>query len=723
MLASSVRFVAAVIPLALTAATAAAQVPAAGPLRYPPTRSSDQVDNYHGTQVADPYRWLEDTDAPETRTWIEAQNALTFGYLETLPFRAPIRERLERVWNYPKYSAPVKVKNNYFSLENSGLQNQPVLYVREGLEGNARVLLDMNTGGGDGTLALSVSEPSPNGNYLAYGVASGGSDWQEFRVRDVRTARDLSDTLKWAKFSSIAWTHDNKGFFYSRYDEPTAATALLAVNRNQKLYYHRLGTPQSADELIYARPDEPDWGFDTEVSDDGFFAIIHVWEGTDPKNRLYFIDLNDPKRPRITAPVVKLIDEADATYRFVQNEGTMFILRSDNEAPRGRLIGVNITAPQRENWRSIVPQSATATLVDAEAVSDRIAVTYLENAVSSLRLFSLRGTPRGTVPVPGIGTVTEVTGHETDDEFFYAFQSYLIPPTIYRYDLKKDRQTVYRQPTLPIDVSAYETKQVFVQSKDGTPVPMFITARRDLKLDGMNPTLLYGYGGFNVSLTPEFSPEKMVWLEMGGIYAVANLRGGGELGEAWHQAGILGRKQNVFDDFIAAGEYLIAQGYTSAKKLAIQGGSNGGLLVGAVTAQRPDLFAVALPAVGVMDMLRFHKFTIGWAWVSDYGSADDPAQFRFLYAYSPLHNLKKGTAYPATLITTGDHDDRVVPGHSFKYAAALQAAQGGDAPILIRIDTRAGHGAGKPTTKRIEEAADRLAFTVRHLNMTAVPTP
>ena len=713
----------AVIPLALTMATTAAAQQPGTPLRYPPTRASDQVDTYHGTQVADPYRWLEDTDAPETRSWIEAQNALTFGYLEALPQRAPIRERLERVWNYPKYSAPVKVKDLYFSLENSGLQNQPVLYVRDGIDGKARVLLDMNSSGGDGTVALTLFEPSPNGNYLAYGVSSGGSDWQEFRVRDVRTARDMSDTLKWVKFSSVAWTHDNKGFFYSRYDQPTDANAMLAVNRNQKLYYHKLGTPQSADELIYSRPDEPDWGFDCEVSDDGYFAVIHVWEGTDPKNRIYFIDLDAPTRPRITAPVVKLIDEADAAYRFVQNEGPTFILRTDYEAPRGRLIGVNITAPRREQWRSIVPQSPTATMVDAEAVSDRIAVTFLENAISSLKLYSLRGTPRGTVPVPGIGSVSDVTGHETDDEFFYAFQSYLIPPTIYRYDLKKNRQTVFRQPTVPVDVSPYETKQVFFPSKDGTTVPMFVTARRDLKLDGTNPTLLYGYGGFNVSLTPEFSPEKLVWLEMGGVYAVANLRGGGELGEAWHQAGTLANKQNVFDDFIAAAEYLIANRYTSSQKLAIQGGSNGGLLVGAVTAQRPDLFGVALPAVGVMDMLRFHKFTIGWAWTSDYGSSEDPEQFRYLYAYSPLHNLKKGTSYPATLITTGDHDDRVVPGHSFKYAAALQAAQAGSAPILIRIDTRAGHGAGKPTTKRIEEATDRLAFTAQQLRMTPVPTP
>ena len=722
MPALSIRQLAAVIPVAFTMASASAQTPDS-PLRYPATRASDQLDTLHGTAVPDPYRWLEDTDAPETRAWIDAQNALTFGYLGTLPHRAALRERLERVWNYPKYSAPVKVKDRYFTLENTGLQNQPVLYVREKIDGQPRVLLDMNTTGSDGTVALTVYEPSPNANYLAYGVSSGGSDWQEFRVRDVRTARDLSDTLKWVKFSSIAWTLDNKGFFYSRYDQPDAATAMLAVNRNQKLYYHRLGTPQSADELIYSRPDEPDWGFDAEVSDDGYYAVIHVWEGTDPKNRVYFIDLDSPTRPRITAPVVKLIDNADAAYRFVQNEGQTFILRTDLEAPRGRLIGINITAMRRENWRTIVKESPTATLVDAEAVHDRMALTYLENAVSQVLLYSLRGSPRGKVELPGLGTVTEVTGHELDEEFFYSFASYLVPPTIYRYDLKRNQQAIFQQPTLPIDVKDYVTQQVFVKSKDGTSVPMFITAKRGVKLDGTNPTLLYGYGGFNVSLTPEFSAERMVWLEMGGIYAVANLRGGGEMGKEWHLAGTLDRKQNVFDDFIAAAEYLIAERYTSPQKLAIQGGSNGGLLVGAVMTQRPELFAVALPAVGVMDMLRFHKFTIGWAWVSDYGSADDPAQFRTLLAYSPLHNLKKGTRYPATLITTGDHDDRVVPGHSFKFAAALQAAQGGPAPTLIRIDTRAGHGAGKPTSKRIEEAADRLAFTAQHLGMTVIPTP
>ena len=712
------RLAAALLPASILGAQTAPQ-----PLRYPQTRAANTVDTLHGTAVPDPYRWLEDTDAPETRSWIEAQNALTFGYLAGLPQRTAIRERLEKVWNYPKYSAPVKVKNRYFSLENTGLQNQPVLYVREKLDGTPRVLLDMNTAGGDGTIALTTFEPSPNGELLAYGVSSGGSDWQEFRVREVKTARDLSDTLKWVKFSSIAWTRDNKGFFYSRYDAPAAGTEMSAVNRNQKLYYHRLGTPQSADELIYARPDQPDWGFDAEVSDDGYFAVIHVWEGTDPKNRVYFIDLNSPTRPRITAPVVKLIDEADAEYRFVQNEGLTFILRTNLEAPRGRLIGVTITSPRRENWRTLVPESPTATLVDAEAVSDLMALSYLENAVSQLRLVTLRGTPRGTVPLPGIGTVTEVTGHELDEEFFYTFASYLVPPTVYRYDIGERTQSVFRQPQLPADVSGFETKQVFVKSRDGTSVPMFITARRGVKLDGTNPTLLYGYGGFNVSLTPEFSAERLVWLEMGGVYAVANLRGGGELGKEWHEAGTLGRKQNVFDDFIAAAEYLISEKYTSPQKLAIQGGSNGGLLVGAVMTQRPELFAVALPAVGVMDMLRFHKFTIGWAWVSDYGSADNPEQFRWLRAYSPLHNLKAGTAYPATLITTGDHDDRVVPGHSFKFAAALQAAQGGPAPVLIRIDTRAGHGAGKPTSKRIEEAADRLVFTARNVGMTTAPTP
>ena len=710
----------------VAAALAAAASSASGQrtsLPYPNTRVSDQVDAYHGVSVADPYRWLEDTDAAETRAWIEAQNSLTFGFLGQIPGRAGIRERLERVWNYPKYSAPVKVKNAYFTLENSGLLNQSVLYVREKLDGVPRALLDVNASAGDGTIALSTFEPSPSGRYVAYGISRGGSDWQEFRVRDVRTGQDLPDALNWIKFSDIAWTHDNRGFFYSRYDEPAAGNTLLALNRNQKLYYHRLGRLQAEDELILATPDHPDWGFDAEVSDDGVYAIIRVWEGTDPKNRLYFIDLNAAGSPRVTAPVVRLIDRFDAAYRFVQNDGTDFVLFTDLDAPRGRLVSVDIDAPHPESWRTILPESRSATLIDAEGVGDRIAVSYLENASSSVKFVSYTGAPRGALELPGIGTVAEVRGTAGDDEMFYSFTSYLVPPTIYRYDMRRGRQSVFQQPPPTVDVAAYETKQVFVTSKDGTKVPMFITARRGVALDGSHPTLLYGYGGFNISLTPEFSPEKLVWLEMGGIYAVASLRGGGELGKEWHAAGTLDRKQNVFDDFIAAAEYLIASGHTSAARLAIQGGSNGGLLVGAVMTQRPDLIAVALPAVGVLDMLRFHKFTIGWAWTSDYGSADDPAQFRYLFAYSPLHNLKRGTSYPATLITTGDHDDRVVPGHSFKFAAALQAAQGGPAPVLIRIDTRAGHGAGKPTAKRIDEAADRLAFTLHHLQMRATPNP
>jgi prolyl oligopeptidase len=581
----------------------------------------------------------------------------------------------------------------------------------------------MNSASADGTVALSLFEPSPDGNLVAYGISSGGSDWVEVRVRDVRTGRDLADTLQWIKFSGIAWTHDNRGFFYSRYDEPAAGTAMSGVNRNQKLYYHRLGQPQGRDELILARPDQPDWGFDAEVSDDGLYCIIHVWEGTDPRNRLYFIDLARAKSPTVTAPIVRLIDEADATYRFVQNFGTTFLLRTDLDAPRGRIIGVSIDSPRREVWRTIVGEALRGVLVAAEGVYDRLALTYLENAASTVRFYSLRGSPMGTLGLPGLGTVAEVRGKLTDKEMFYSFTSFLVPPTIYRYDIDEQTSSLFQEPTLPVDVGPYETRQIFARSKDGTSVPIFVTARRGITLDGSHPTILYGYGGFNVSLTPEFSPEKLVWLEMGGVYAVANLRGGGEFGKAWHDAGKLERKQNVFDDFFAAAEHLIAQRYTSRSKLAIQGGSNGGLLVGAAMTQRPDMFAVALPAVGVMDMLRYHKFTIGWAWVSDYGSADNAEQFRYLHRYSPLHNLKAGTVYPATLVTTGDHDDRVVPGHSFKFAAALQAAHAGTAPVLIRIDTRAGHGAGKPTTKRIDEAADRLAFTAFHLGLQSTIHP
>jgi len=685
-------------------------------LQYPAARKSDVVDDYHGTRVPDPYRWLEDPDSPESRAWIEAQNRLTAAYLAEIPARATIRQRLTKLWNYPKYGAPFRKAGRYFFLKNDGLQNQSVLYKQASLEATPETLLDPNILSEDGTVALSTLAVADNGRLLAYGTAASGSDWEEFRVRDVVTARDLSDHLKWIKFSGASWTKDGAGFFYSRYPEPTDK-ALTDVNRFQRLYYHRLGTDQAQDVLVYERPDQPDWGMNGEVTDDGRYAVLTVWLGTDRRNRVYYRDLKDPRHPRITGEVVRLLDDFDASYAFVGNDGPVFYFLTDLDAPRKRVIAIDTRHPERGRWRELIPQGQDV-LEGVQIIHDTFVANYMHDASSRLRLFALDGRMLKDLELPTLGSIGSISGERKDDEMFYAFTSFLYPTTIFRYDFKSGATSVFKAPTIDFDPSRYETKQVFYTSKDGTRVPMFITYKKGLTLDGSNPTYLYGYGGFNISLTPSFSVAMLVWLEMGGVYAVPNLRGGGEYGEEWHQGGMHEKKQNVFDDFIAAAEYLIAQRYTSPAKLAIAGGSNGGLLVGAAMTQRPELFGAALPAVGVMDMLRFHKFTIGWAWVTDYGSADSAAQFPYLYKYSPLHNIRAGTRYPATLVTTADHDDRVVPGHSFKFTATLQAAQAGPQPVLIEIETKAGHGAGKPTSKVIEEQADRIAFLVRNLGMT-----
>ena len=692
-------------------------------ITYPPARKSEVVDDYHGTKVADPYRWLEDVDSPETRAWVEAENRVTFAYLEQIPERERIRRRLTTLWDYPKYGAPFKKGGRYFFFKNAGLQNQSVLYTQASLTAEPEVLLDPNTLSADGTVALSILAFSEDGRTMVYGTSGSGSDWQEFRVRDVTTKQDKSDHLKWIKFSSAAWTHDGAGFFYSRYPEPASgADPLLDVNRNQKVYYHKLGTDQSADRLIYERPDHPDWGFGVEVSADGRYAVYTVWLGTDRRNRIYYQDLGDPKQPRLDAPVVRLLDEFDASYGFVGNGGggPVFFFQTDNAAPRSRIIAVDTRKPEPSAWRELVPQ-ASDPIEGSQIVHNTFVVRYLHDAASLLRLFALDGKPAGEVKLPTLGSIAQVTGEPRDDEMFYAFTSFLYPTTIFRHDFTTSASTVFKAPEIAFDAAGYETVQVFYRSKDGTRAPMFLTYKKGMKRDGSNPTYLYGYGGFNVNMTPGFSIGVLAWLEMGGVYAQAVLRGGAEYGEEWHQAGMLNRKQNVFDDFIAAAEYLIAEGYTSPPKLAIGGGSNGGLLVGAVLNQRPELFGAAIPAVGVMDMLRFHKFTIGWAWVTEYGSADSVAQFPALYRYSPIHNMKPRTKYPPTLITTADHDDRVVPGHSFKYAATLQTTQAGPAPVLIRIETKAGHGAGKPTAKIIEEQTDRWAFLVHNLRMQLPP--
>ena len=684
-------------------------------LQYPSARKSDVVDDYHGTKVADPYRWLEDPDSPESRSWIEAENRLTNAYLADIPARGRIRDRLTKLWNYPKFGAPFRKAGRYFFFKNDGLQNQSVLYKQASLSANPETLLDPNLLSEDGTVALSSLAVSDDGRLLAYGTAASGSDWEEFRVRDVATGQDRPDHLKWIKFSGASWTKDGAGFFYSRYPEPTEK-ALTDVNRFQKLYYHRLGTDQAEDVLVYERPDQPDWGMNAEVTDDGRYAILNVWLGTDRRNRVYYRDLKSAKRPTVKGDVVRLLDDFDASYAFVGSDGSVFYFLTDLDAPRKRVIAIDTRHPERGRWREVIPQGPDV-LEGVQIIHDTFVANYMHDAASRLRLFALDGRMLKDLELPTLGSIGSITGERKDDEMFYAFTSFLYPTTIFRYDFRSGTTSVFKAPAIDFDPSGYETKQVFYTSKDGTRVPMFITHRKGLALDGTNPTLLYGYGGFNISLTPSFSVGTLVWLEMGGVYAQPNLRGGGEYGEEWHQAGMLDRKQNVFDDFIAAAEYLVAQRYTSSQKLAIAGGSNGGLLVGAALTQRPELFGAALPAVGVMDMLRFHKFTIGWAWVTDYGSADSASQFPYLYKYSPLHNIRAGTKYPATLVTTADHDDRVVPGHSFKFTATLQAAQAGPEPVLIEIETKAGHGAGKPTSKIIEEQADRFAFLVRNLGM------
>jgi prolyl oligopeptidase len=707
------KMIARILPLFAVIAFSCALLsarPDGSSLTYPKAKTVDQVDDYHGVKVSDPYRWLEDTDSPDTKSWVEEENKVTFSYLDQIPYRASVRNRLLKLWNYERFTAPQQQGGRYFYEHNNGLQNQNVLLVAESLNDEPRVLLDPNTLSADGTVALSGTAVTDDGKLLAYGTAASGSDWMEWHVRDVSTGKDLPDLIKWVKFSGASWTHDGQGFFYSRYDEPKG-TVLRDTNYFQKLYYHKVGTDQAEDKLIYERPDNKEMLFDGSVTDDGRYLIITVRQGTSPKNRLYYKDLTKPD-----ADVVKLLDDFDAQYQFVDNDGGVFWIHTDVDAPRGKLIAIDTQHPERASWKTVVPEGKDK-LQGVGVIDNLFLLSYLKDARSEVRVYDLNGKFVRNVDLPGIGTAGGFGGKRKDKETFYAFTSFISPTTIYRYEPAAGKSTVFRQPKVDFDPSKYETRQVFYNSKDGTRVPMFLTYKKGLKLDGQNPTLLYAYGGFDISLTPSFSVPTIVWLEMGGIYAQPNLRGGGEYGEDWHLAGTKGHKQNVFNDFIAAAEWLIANKYTSTPKLAIRGGSNGGLLVGACLTQRPDLYGATLPLVGVMDMLRFQKFTIGWAWTSDYGSSDNPEDFKALYAYSPLHNLKPGTKYPPTLIATADHDDRVVPGHSFKFAATMQADQAGSAPVLIRIETKAGHGAGKPISKIIDEIGDEWAFVAYSLKM------
>ena len=686
---------------------------------YPVTKKGDVVDDYHGTKIADPYRWLEDDNSDETKAWVVAQNKVTHGFLDTIPQREELRKRLTKLWNYERFSAPFERGGRFFFSHNTGLQNQSVLYVTEALDEPGRVLLDPNTLSKDGTVSLTESTPSEDGKLLVYGTSAGGSDWQEFRVRDVATGKDLADVVKWVKFCNASWAKDGSGFFYSRFDEPKAGDALKGKNEFQKLFFHKIGTEQAADTLIYERKDHADWGFGGHVTDDGNYLLIHVSQGTDPKNRVFYKDLTQPE-----SKVVELLTDYDADYGFCDNDGAVFYFRTDLDAPRYRVIAIDTRKPERAAWKEIIPQTADK-LEGASFVGGKIFCEYLKDARSEVVVHTPKAdknsqlsTLNSQLTLPGIGSVGGFSGRAKDTHTFFSYTSFTEPGAIYRLDIATLQSVVWRKPAVDFDSSAYETKQVFFPSKDGTRVPMFITHKRGLALDGTAPTVLYGYGGFNIPMTPAFSVSRAVWLEKGGVYVVANLRGGGEYGAEWHKAGTKLQKQNVFDDFIGAAEWLIANKYTASPKLAIQGGSNGGLLVGACMTQRPELFGAALPEVGVMDMLRFHKFTIGWAWKSDYGSSENADEFRALVAYSPLHTLKPGTRYPATMVTTADHDDRVVPAHSFKFAARLQECQAKDGPpVLIRIETSAGHGAGTALNKVIEQSADQLGFLMKVFGM------
>ncbi|MCP4448596.1 MAG: S9 family peptidase [Myxococcales bacterium] len=685
---------------------------AAQSFSYPQTRREEVVDTYHGTEVIDAYRWLEDADSAETAAWVAAENKVTFAYLETIPERKTLVERLTKLWDYEKFGTPRKKGERYFYSRNDGLQNQSVVYWANALKDEPKVLLDPNTLSKDGTVALGSYSISDDGKYMAYGLQAAGSDWATWRVREVATGKDLGERLEWIKFSGASWDKQSTGFYYGRFPKPAEGAGLTEANFDQKVYFHKVGTPQEEDRMVFETKDNPKWSSDVEVSEDGRYLVASVTKGTGPMNQVHVRDSKAKGRKAGFRPIVSVFE---AEYSFLGNKGYTFYFQTDNGAPRGRIISLDVRKPGQESWKEIVSQS-DATLRSTNLVGGKLVTTYLRDAKSEIVIRNLAGKELKHVELPGIGSAAGFGGSSQQMETFYSFSGFTSPLAIYRYDFGTGKSTLLKEPKVDFDASQFETKQVFYTSKDGTRVPMFIVHKKGLELDGTNPTMLYGYGGFSISLAPRFSVQRIAWLEMGGVLAIPNLRGGGEYGEEWHVAGTKLQKQNVFDDFIAAAEWLIAQNYTSSPKLAISGRSNGGLLVGAVMTQRPELFGAALPGVGVLDMLRFHKFTIGWAWIDDYGSSEDPAEFEALRAYSPYHNLKE-VAYPATLITTADHDDRVVPAHSFKFAAELQRVHTGETPVMIRIETKSGHGAGKPTSKRILDAADNYAFLVKVLGM------
>lgn len=679
---------------------------------YPNTPKGNQVDRYGSKEVADPYRWLENENADSTKNWVDAQNAVTMGYLNQVSYRDKIKGRLTQLWNYAKYSAPFCSGNKFFMYKNNGLQNQSVLYMMENPETEGRVLIDPNTLSTDGTVSLTTFVADNKGKFAVYGTSSGGSDWNEFFVINLETGAKTNDHLKWIKFSGVAWQGD--GFYYCRYDAPVDGKELSAMNEYHKVYYHKLGDDQSNDQLVFHDATKPLRYYDISVTEDEHYLVMHISEGAASKNAVWIKDLT-----KKDSKFIPFIDDFVSENVVIDNIGDKLLMMTNRSAPNKRLVLVDLKAPWEDTWKNILPAGKDV-LESASYTGGKILAVYMKDVANHAYVYDTTGKLIHEVKLPTLGTIGGFGGRHSDKEIFYSFTSFTYPSYIYRYSIDKNKSTLYKKPEIQFNLDEYQTRQVFFTSNDGTKVPMFIVHKKGLVLDGNNPTLLYGYGGFNINLTPSFSISNLVFLENGGVYALANLRGGGEYGETWHEAGMIAKKQNVFNDFISAAEYLIAQKYTSPQKLAIKGGSNGGLLVGAVICQRPELFKVALPAVGVMDMLRYHKFTIGWGWIGEYGCADSAAGFKTLFRYSPLHNLKPGVSYPATLVTTADHDDRVVPAHSYKFIATLQACQAGNNPVLIRIDKKAGHGAGKPTSKLIDEATDQWAFTFFNLGITTV---
>lgn len=691
-------------------ATAATSITPAS--KYPSFARMDTVDTYGDVKVADPYRGLEEIDSPATKAWIAAQNKMTQSVLATLPSRDALKARMTELWNFERFGVPFSEAGRWFMTRNDGLQNQAVLYTMTSPSAELRVLLDPNTLSADGTMALNSLKVSPDGKYLAYSVSEGGSDWQTWKVRDIATGVDLSDVIAWSKFSGATWAPDSSGFYYGAFAQPEGENALKAANKFQKVYFHKLGA--STNPLVFEQPSEPDQSASFEVTDDGKYLVNSISEGTDDRNLVYIKKIAG--NGSVSSDWFKLIDKMDATYSLVGNVGSTFYFLTTHNAPKYRLIAIDLNKPAPANWQPVIKES-DATLLSVSLVGNSFIANYLRDAKSEVVRVSLDGRKTTPIKLPGVGTVVGFGGKQKDQETYFSFASYTNPSELFKLDLANNTVSSFKKPSLKFNPDDYQTEQVFYPSKDGTKIPMFITRRKDLKPNGQTPTLLYGYGGFNIPMLPGFSPATLAWVEKGGIYAVANLRGGGEYGENWHQGGMKTNKQNVFDDFAAAADYLIAEGYTAPKKIAINGRSNGGLLVAATMLQRPELFGAAIPAVGVLDMLRFNQFTIGKAWESDYGSPQTPAEFAAIYQYSPLQNIKTGVDYPPTMVLTGDHDDRVYPAHSFKFAAQLQESYRGTNPQLIRIETRGGHGAGKPTSMQIEENADWMAFAAKYVGL------